>query len=419
MELRLRETKTQRAHGSSSKEGGQPPPPFLTKTLEILETPSLSDFISWGAGNDSVVVKNIDAFSTEVLPRYFKHSKFSSFVRQLHIYGFRKIHDDGHGCHEFRHQYFVRGASVDDLRAMRRQKTAGAGEGAHPTTSDSPPGGAAAGEPDDLASEPPGFAAASSSYAPALMHGSPQFAPHYQQHQLQSQREGPPPPQSDPAQFMALQQQQQQAQRLHHGSAEQPQQHFMMPATSAGGSGGVRKAGGRGVGGAANDGGQRPANPRLALPAAGGSSSSSSVPFFAPPASSASSLMPLGTHPVNAATASATAAAPASAGVLSNAGDGLAFRSHAVAPGKRRRGSSGGSSSDKLTHELKAFHRRQRDTLVRVTQLEARSVQLLADNALLFNELVSFGEQQSAVYSILRSVMEETGSGTLAASVAT
>ena len=37
------------------------------------------------------VVKDIEKFAAEVIPAYFKHSNFSSFVRQLNFYGFRKI----------------------------------------------------------------------------------------------------------------------------------------------------------------------------------------------------------------------------------------------------------------------------------------------------------------------------------------
>ena len=37
-----------------------------------------------------IVVKNIELFSRLVLPRYFKHANFQSFVRQLHIYDFHK-----------------------------------------------------------------------------------------------------------------------------------------------------------------------------------------------------------------------------------------------------------------------------------------------------------------------------------------
>jgi hypothetical protein len=61
--------------------------------------------ISWTSSGDSFNIKNITKFTEEVLPRYFKHSNFSSFIRQLNMYGFRKIrHADGENV--YMNEYF-------------------------------------------------------------------------------------------------------------------------------------------------------------------------------------------------------------------------------------------------------------------------------------------------------------------------
>ncbi|XVF76273.1 hypothetical protein PTKIN_Ptkin13bG0253100 [Pterospermum kingtungense] len=81
-------------------------PPFLSKTFDLVEDTSLDPIISWGPTGESFVVWDPVEFSRLILPRNFKHNNFSSFVRQLNTYGFRKI--DTHKW-EFANESFQRG----------------------------------------------------------------------------------------------------------------------------------------------------------------------------------------------------------------------------------------------------------------------------------------------------------------------
>ncbi|XP_038973477.1 heat stress transcription factor A-3-like isoform X2 [Phoenix dactylifera] len=63
-----------------------PIPPFLSKTYELVDDPSLDPLISWGSTGRSFVVWDPVEFARAVLPRNFKHNNFSSFVRQLNTY---------------------------------------------------------------------------------------------------------------------------------------------------------------------------------------------------------------------------------------------------------------------------------------------------------------------------------------------
>ncbi|GER51435.1 heat stress transcription factor HSFA9 [Striga asiatica] len=70
------------------------PPPFLRKTYEMVDDPSTDSIISWGRAKASFVVWDPHRFSSELLPKHFKHRNFSSFIRQLNTYRFKKINSD-------------------------------------------------------------------------------------------------------------------------------------------------------------------------------------------------------------------------------------------------------------------------------------------------------------------------------------
>ncbi|KAI8064331.1 HSF-type DNA-binding-domain-containing protein [Gilbertella persicaria] len=93
----------------------------------MLEDPETSDLISWSSHGDLFSVSNPTAFSKTVLPQYFKHNNWQSFVRQLNMYGFHKVNDLIHSnltnenqTWEFKHPNFRRGA-VNDLQHIKRK----------------------------------------------------------------------------------------------------------------------------------------------------------------------------------------------------------------------------------------------------------------------------------------------------------
>lgn len=66
--------------------GSNAPAPFLTKTYEMVEDPMTNPIVSWNHNGQSFIVWNPPEFARDLLPKYFKHNNFSSFIRQLNTY---------------------------------------------------------------------------------------------------------------------------------------------------------------------------------------------------------------------------------------------------------------------------------------------------------------------------------------------
>ncbi|CAH2251844.1 heat shock factor 2 isoform X1 [Pelobates cultripes] len=92
-------------------------PAFLSKLWTLVEDSDTNEFITWSQNGQSFLVLDEQRFAKEILPKYFKHNNMASFVRQLNMYGFRKVvHADSgivkqerDGPVEFQHPFFVQG----------------------------------------------------------------------------------------------------------------------------------------------------------------------------------------------------------------------------------------------------------------------------------------------------------------------
>ena len=64
---------------------------FSEKLHEILANPQSNSIIAWVPHGRAFKVKNVKKFESSIIPQYYGHSKYASFLRQLCAGGFRCI----------------------------------------------------------------------------------------------------------------------------------------------------------------------------------------------------------------------------------------------------------------------------------------------------------------------------------------
>jgi hypothetical protein len=118
------------------KNAAENAPIFLRKTYHMIDTCD-STIACWSEDGTAFVVKDIEKFAAEIIGQFFKHNNFSSFVRQLNFYGFRKIKSDPLRIKDaasdaeskywkFRHEKFQRGRPdlITEIRKSNRTEAA-------------------------------------------------------------------------------------------------------------------------------------------------------------------------------------------------------------------------------------------------------------------------------------------------------
>ncbi|KAF8548585.1 hypothetical protein OG21DRAFT_1471079 [Imleria badia] len=115
-------------------------PAFLQKLYEMVNDPADQDLIRWSDTGDSFFVLDQERFASEVLGRWFKHKNFSTFVRQLNMYGFHKIPHLQQGVlrgdsdiefSNFEHPHFLRGQPDLLCLIQRKKQPVTTGDDAH------------------------------------------------------------------------------------------------------------------------------------------------------------------------------------------------------------------------------------------------------------------------------------------------
>jgi hypothetical protein len=102
---------------------------FPSKAFLVIEYCDSNDsaVACWSDDGQKFIVKDMSKFAASHLPRYFKHSNFQSFVRQLNLYGFHTVRQDSKsdGVVVFCHDDFRRGRQdlLTNITRSKKDKT--------------------------------------------------------------------------------------------------------------------------------------------------------------------------------------------------------------------------------------------------------------------------------------------------------
>ena len=93
---------------------------FLLKLFNILNDNKYKDIIHWDFEGTTLIIEDIDNLCSMVLPKYYIHSNYNSFIRQLNIYGFHKIKGIKKG-EGFQNTKFNKHSSNEQISQIRRK----------------------------------------------------------------------------------------------------------------------------------------------------------------------------------------------------------------------------------------------------------------------------------------------------------
>ena len=96
---------------------------FLLKLYEILSKEEYSNIIHWSQNGSYIIIANVHLLEKNILPIYFNHQNYSSFVRQLNMYNFHKIRTD----QDKPEQYFInetlnKNKTINEIKDFKRKE---------------------------------------------------------------------------------------------------------------------------------------------------------------------------------------------------------------------------------------------------------------------------------------------------------
>ena len=94
---------------------------FLSKLCDILKSPSYNNAISWDTEGKKIVISDVTKLCKDILPKFYKHRNYSSFIRQLNLYGFHKSKGIIDNLEIYEHETFNKNITKEEIKQITKK----------------------------------------------------------------------------------------------------------------------------------------------------------------------------------------------------------------------------------------------------------------------------------------------------------
>ena len=94
---------------------------FLSKLHDILSDNTYNGIIHWDTDGKRIIICDVINLCNVVLPKFYKHHNYSSFVRQLNMYGFHKSKGIIKNGERYEHEKFCIESTKEEISQIIRQ----------------------------------------------------------------------------------------------------------------------------------------------------------------------------------------------------------------------------------------------------------------------------------------------------------
>ena len=93
---------------------------FILKLFNILKDKRFSKYIYWSQDGKSFIIPNKKKFTKNVIPKFCNTQNYSSFVRQLNLYDFKKIKTVDRAIQKYKHKEFNESKGEEEIKLIKK-----------------------------------------------------------------------------------------------------------------------------------------------------------------------------------------------------------------------------------------------------------------------------------------------------------